>query len=463
MTLSPSVILSISTASLLLILWGSPAKGFNKLLTPSALGGLVLYSIFCIRPLLAQPEDFQFYGYDAGPGSSFASGVGLVAQVTFALGCVVARTLRTRERQSAEAVCNDLRTGAIFRLLLLAVGGCAAYVVLLTALGGPQLALQSLSGGRSSDLKAAFGGLPTVVAMVSYMGSAAATSLIAMRAKQGGKLRAAEGAAILAAIGLSFAFNLSGGNRRALIPILLVPLTAWIITTGRRMRLRAVLALALALLFFVTLPFVRSVGARPDQNILEASVDYAATGGLRGLGNDFFLSYDTEMFNYISFVGPRLGGTIPYGGGRATAFEFLVFPLPQTAVLGTPYSEEVLLRLFNGGCGDPFCPVPSAPGVLLMDFGIPGVAMGMFALGLAARSLERVALSGSVGTRGVIGFAIMTGYAPVLMRTYSVHAVWWALYFGAFTLFCHWVLVKRSTKAQRGGSGRVVPMASSIS
>ena len=37
--------------------------------------------------------------------------------------------------------------------------------------------------------------------------------------------------------------------------------------------------------------------------------------GLRGTLNNFFLSYDTEMFNYVAYMTQTMGKTIPFRYG----------------------------------------------------------------------------------------------------------------------------------------------------
>ena len=103
--------------------------------------------------------------------------------------------------------------------------------------------------------------------------------------------------------------------------------------------------------------------------------------------HDYLTSYDTEMLNYVAVVGPRLGAAIPYGLGRGTLGDLVIFPIKHFSL--QLYSDQMLERLFvENGCAS-VCPVESEVGVLLFDFGLVGVALGMALTGYALRKIEQ--------------------------------------------------------------------------
>ena len=407
----------------------APSRGAGRVVSITGLSVIMLLSIFVFRPLMATQPDYSFYGYDASSGARYASVVGLLAISGYSLGAVLtsmmARSLR-HAPASNRSLKRSLKPRAGRRLILFCLAGCAAYTFILLLVGGPSSLVDFLIAGRSAGAAANVGGLPTIVVMISYAGSAGSAVFIAFHPT--GKLMRGEVAAVLVATGIAFLFSTSTGNRRALIPILLIPAGAWVFRTKRTPPLRVFVAGLVALLFFLSLPFVRSQGARENSNVFQASSQYVFSGGISNSVKQFLVSYDTEMFNYIAYVGPRLGTSIPYGHGQAVFRELALFPLPSSMSPASLYSDVMLTRLYGGGCGQPFCPVPSAPGVLLFDFGYAGVFVGMLFLGVGMRAIETRAWR-SRTPRSVIVGAVAFGYTPIFIRTYSPDAVWWSIYF----------------------------------
>src|SRR4051794_30470786 len=334
-------------------------------------------SIFALRPLVAQSENYNFYGLDAYPGAGFALKAGTMGLVFFALGCLLGS--RHRERTASVdlvQVDNDALKRAGRRVLLVALVGASLTLAVLILFGGPKAVGDFLLHGRSSALNQLLANLPTFFSMIGFLGSAAASAYLALRSRVSARLAQREVWLLAAAVGVSFLLNVSTGSRRALIPIVLVPLSVTFFVRKGAIPTRLLIFGGIAVLFFATLPFVRSEGARPQSNVFSASATYASGGGISAIAKGFFLSYDTEMFNYVAFVGPRVGNSLPAGNGRATFGELLTFPLPESLLPNANYSDQMLTHLYGGGCGDPVCPVPSAIGVFLMDFGLLGVALG---------------------------------------------------------------------------------------
>jgi oligosaccharide repeat unit polymerase len=400
----------------------------------------MLLSIFAIRPLVASGDDFDLYGLDASSGAGYAEKVGTIALVCLALGAVLARTKRSIMwplRAEAEPSRRELRSP--WAVVALAVAGGVVTVAVLALIGGSAALHGYFVSGRSAQLTSALSGLPTFVSMISFLGAAAAAVYAAVIV-QSRRFTRREVAILSFGIAVSFLLNVSTGNRRALIPIILVPISVVLLARAGRLS-KVILGLGVvAIFFFATLPFVRSEGARPGANVFAASTQFATANGLGLVAHDFFVSYDTEMFNYVAFVGPRLGESIPYGNGQAFFGELITFPFPASASPQDNYSDVMLQRLFGKNCAQGVCPVPSAPGVFMLDFGFLGVAVGMTVVGWFYR---RVETSGALGLTpaSLVAAGVVAGYAPILIRTYSPDAVWWEIYFGVLCWVSFKVLV----------------------
>lgn len=406
--------------------------GTARWLTPTSLAALILAAIFGIRPLMARSAvDFNFYGLDASPGLLRAELVGLLGSTALLIGAVWASYTGGRQREPQHApVGPPVPAGrpSPLRVPLLAAAGAAGWLCSVAAFAGPST-VALLLAGRSAELSRRLAGYPTILVTLALLGSAATCVYIA-RFGRDRKLGRAELSALLLAIAISAVCVSLEGTRRFLLPALLGPVLARIFSNGGRLPRRALPVAGLVLLFLMTLPFVRSAGARHQgENVVSASARYYAGGGLGKTVQAFFLSYDTEMLNYVAYVSPRLGHSIPYGLGRGTVGEFLLFPLPSGTFGEQLYSDRLLTKMFGGTCSQVNCPVASEPGVLLLDFGFPGVLIGMAGSGFLLRRLELRAAARGSSVRSVLVAAAVGGYAPVLLRTNTIDAMWWTLYF----------------------------------
>lgn len=411
-----------------LVIQSSPLVGLGRVLSPVVLAWLIFLSIFIVRPLMVSaPRDYNLYGYSVVSGFGQAVALGMTALAAFTLGVLLARARRPRRTNSATPEVEPARPGPRNVLVALGALGLLGYIAGAVALAGPEAA-RSLVGGRTAGIAQSFAGFPTIFQSASLLGSAASCAYIAAYPHRVRR----DWLFILLAMAPAVSANLTLGNRRFLLPALLAPIVTLVVV--RRGRLPRVLLAPLALgpVLLASVPFVRSAGdRRPGENLVAASARYAVDGGIGQTVRDYFLSFDTEMLNYIAYVAPRLGDRIPYGLGRGTGVEFLLFPLPGAISPVTAWSDQVLTALFGGGCASGRCPVPSLPGVLLMDFGLPGLIVGTLAFGYFLRRAELLAmLRPSVRTAAFVG--ALGGYAPVLARGNFIHALWWLIYFSLF-------------------------------
>jgi hypothetical protein len=427
--LLPCLVLLITAITIGTSVYAGPARW----LTPTSLAALILAAIFGVRPLMSRdPVDFNFHGLDASGGLMQAEIVGLLSSAALLAGGLWASrsTNCQRSQPSAADYAAAIPQGkpSLLRVPVLGIAGAAGWLLSVAAFAGPST-LALLVAGRSSELSSRLAGYPTVLFTLALLGSGAACVYIA-RFGRGRKLGHVEMTALTVAVAISAGCVSLDGTRRFLLPALLSPVVARVFSNGGRLPRRTLPAAGLVLIFLMTLPFVRSAGARQDgENLVTASARYYATGGLNETLKAFFLSYDTEMLNYVAFASPRLGHTIPYGLGRGTVGEFLLFPLPSGVFGEQLYSDRLLTDIFGGSCSQVDCPVASEPGVLLLDFGFPGVFLGMLGSGFLLRRLELRAAARGSPERSVLVIAAVGGYAPVLMRTNTIDAAWWTLYF----------------------------------
>jgi hypothetical protein len=406
----------------------------------------MLVSIFAVRPILLEVDADLLYGRDYSLGNlDKAVAIGTIGIASFAAG-VAWRRLRSRAKVApldASLLAKwNLRSGASARVLVAALAGVVAYVVLIAELAGTS-ALSALGGGRSDAVDTA--GVPEIVMVLPMSGSVAAAILLLMLPRDS-RLPPPFLLAAITATMISVATLSQLGNRRFLIPALLLPLLGLLARRVVRVRLWHVLTAVPALLVLATLPFVRSAGARgPGESLPEALLRVISEKGVVGTVEAVFTSNDTEMLNYIAlFERYRTDRLIEFGQGRGTLLEFVVRPLPSGVAPGTPYSDEVLTRIWGGGCGEPLCPVASAVGVGYFDFGFPGVVILLVAFGYAMASLSlhlaQIELSGLSSATAVVVFS---SYSVVLTRTNTVHALWWAIYTTAMALVVAAFVAKR--------------------
>jgi hypothetical protein len=450
----------------------SPFRGAGRFLAPTSMVALILLSIFGIRPLIANPFDYDFYGLDAYGGFAYAEVAGLVASVALLLGCHV-RLISSRHRNtgqsSGSAGVHAKRSSPIDRpgvrrplvLLVISIVGLITWLASMVVFGGVGV-LPLVLAGRSADLNAALGFYPASLQSLPMLGSAGAAVYILRNAAER-RFSTAEVVAIALSVFVSIACTSLEGSRRFLLPSVLVPVGALVIARRGRVGTAVAVALLGGLVATMTLPFVRSAGARvPGQNIASAAVTYLSQQGISGVVYQYFTSYDTEMLNYVAYVGPRLGAAIPYGLGRGTLGDFLLTPLPNRFVPQL-YSDQLLEELYGSGCitAQP-CPVESEVGVLLFDFGFIGVVLGMFFTGYGLRSLER-RLIGSPPYRLRLVGAVVFGYAAIATRTNSMEAIWWAIYFLVLAVLADRIIVfGRARDASRRSEAKVKAGTSTV-
>ncbi|STX04943.1 Uncharacterised protein [Kocuria rosea] len=416
----------------------------------------MLFAIFGIRPLFYDRFDEEaWYGkYMPSPeGETLALLVGLTAIAGIGIGAAMMNGRAAKARKKHRSFGSQFRAPIRFtakEVLLATLAASGAYVGVLTLMAGSQIFSQ-LRQGRSAEV--AIGGLPEIVLMVPMTGStAAAIFLLANRHR---KLSKAEFIVLLASISTSIALVSQLGNRRFIIPTILIPVVASLIRRPARVRLWHIPAALITVLIMATIPMVRAAGARnPNESLLGAAWRYLRDEGISGTIRPIFASYDTEMFDYVAILAPRMQEE-GYGWGRGTLLEFVTRPIPASWGSTTSWSNELLTKLFGGGCGEPFCPVASFPGVMFFDGGLILVAVGSLIMGAFLRSLAIAwQYNSHLSFKKLMSVVIASAFALIAMRTNTIHAAWWCLYtIGISYLVYFYAAAKRPPRKREFKSG----------
>lgn len=424
---------------------------FGAILSPYSLMLLMLISIFGIRPLLMpeEPESFDFYGYAIGSDGFEAAGVlGFAGTLAFVLGFSFWR-LVMRPKQTGPGEESPEPAGlpewAPRRSVLIAVGLSAGWFLFMIVVGGGVGFLTQLFAGRSETVIARLENVPAFVGALPTIGC---LTVAAVRFQYERVLRYTrpQSLAYWLVVAGSVVPPMALGTRRYLIPSILIAVVgAMAGSWNRRIKPRWIGLGVLGLLALAIIPFVRSAGSRTklggDSDIVGAMGLYFQEQGLSGTLNNFFLSYDTEMFNYLAYMSQTMGNTIPFGMGRGTIGELIAMPIPDAITPFQRWNDFLLMQSFGTKCGygNP-CPVPSIVGVLFSDLALPGIILGMIILGIMAARFDRALLAAS-GT--YVGVLLLTaGFAVAFARGNSLAQVWIAVqcfivWWGVQKVFLH--------------------------
>lgn len=422
--------LTVSLLAFGYILATTPVHGLGRYLSPDVTATAMLVAIFGIRPLFADR-------FDSGPwyskylptedGQTTSLLVGMIAIACFAIGTAVIRQktkpARILKRKKQVERLNRVKFTSGHLLAFTAIGA-VAYIGALIVFAGSNIFGQ-LRNGRSTDVS--IGGVPEFVMILPLTASIAAALFLLGRTNS--KMRPSELLILTMAVGSSIVLVSQLGNRRFIIPAILIPIIAALMRRPTRVKLWHVIGGTAGLLFLAIIPMVRSAGARrPGESLLGASWRYLQEEGIIGVIRPIFVSYDTEMFDYIAVVGPKLAKE-DYGLGRGTFVEFMTRPLPGSWGDTPAWSERLLIELFGGGCGDPVCPVASLPGLLYFEGGYIVVALGAFIAGAFLSALAtKWRYNQTLSIRNQAYVAIISSFALIAVRTNTVHAAWWIIY-----------------------------------
>jgi hypothetical protein len=427
-----------------IVIASCPLRGLSRVLAPDTQLVAVLYAIFAIRPLFSQRFQASesnlyrgFYGLlPTYEGQMTASLVGMLLLWSIAIGAF----FRSQWRNGADPryyrspALNPLLVNANMaslphvRALICAVAAIVLYFATLVTLLGVARVL-AMSRGRSAA--SAPQGLPEIVGILPLAGSIAAATIILMA--RGRPIGFSTWLSISACTALSLVAVSQLGNRRFMIPSLLIVGTALLMRKPARIRLWHAAVGLLTLLIFAVVPYVRSEGNRNGLSFPQAIARYVGETGFSGTIRNIFTTYDTEMYDYIAVVAPRLAsGRADYGYGAGTILEFLTRPLPASLLENAERSNKIREYVFNYDCGIscglPF-PVPSLGGVLYFDGWYIGVVLGGILAGIATRALAYRWSHAATSTVAQNVFtAVFSSYVGIAARTETVYALWQAIY-----------------------------------
>ncbi|MFI7583279.1 hypothetical protein ACH9DO_05735 [Kocuria sp. M1N1S27] len=443
--------------------------GFRRgaFLSPYSLILLILLSVFGFRPLLmpAEPVSFDFYGHDISNGYRLATIIGFVGTLSFIAGYAT-RRLMAREgspeldRPLLPRVTPGRAALAAWALLALWLG------VMIVAGGGPGF-LAVLFAGRSDAANTVFAGLPAIVPALPVV-SCLMAATVRFKTERIRRYRPHENMAywIIAVVAIIPPSAL--GTRRFIIPSVLIMIVGALARSwDRKVRPTWLIAGIAGFLILAIVPFVRSAGSRVGgrTDLLGAMSVYFRDEGARGTLDNFFLSYDTEMFNWVAYFAPRLGETIPYGMGRGTAGEVLSMSIPAAVSPFERWNDTLLTYAFGAGCGaGTVCPVPSIVGVLHSDLSWVGLTFGMAILGVLCANYEG-RLMASRGSYTAL-LLLATGFSILFARGNSMAQVWIAVQvFVAWWIVYIIVSTLAAPRAQGGSTAlpRSVPVNTSVS
>ena len=386
----------------------------RRLLAPLSLTLFILVSIFAIRPLLLlQIGDYDLYGVVFAGYFNDAALVGLISVVCLLGGYFFAptkgrSTLRPPERESRERP-------RVLVTCYVSIGVILLWFLAQIFLGGGLQYLVVLFDGRSAANVEVQGGVPAIVNALPVVGAILSSSAV-IRARCFGGLSKFELLTWSLTMVLAVIPPLSLGGRRFLLP----SLTVWAIALlaknwHRNLRTGYVISAASTFILLVSVPFIRSAGARAaNENFVSAFGTYIFGTGISQAIREYFVSYDTEMFDLVALTIRETNNGLSYGLGRATIGETAANLLPNVAQPEL-YSDRLLTSIYGGGCSELYCPVSSLPGALFLDGGYILVGLGMAIFGVFCKRFERFRDLETLGDIGVFELCVWVA-VPALVR-----------------------------------------------
>ncbi|WP_157367012.1 hypothetical protein [Arthrobacter sp. M2012083] len=415
----------------------------GSLLSPYSLMLLILVSIFGVRPLLMpdEPKSFGFYGIDISLGFEDATFLGFVGTISFVVGALSWRLLVARKQEPLTTTdLTPVQPWAPRRSVVIAWSLSIGWLLLMIVVGGGVGFLAQLFGGRSEAVISKLENVPAFVGALPAIGCLVIATVRFRYERLQPYTKSQNIAYWLVAIG-SIVPPSALGTRRYLIPCVIIALMGTLSNHWqKRIKPSWIVVGVVAFVALAILPFVRSAGsrtARGEADLVGAMGAYFQDVGLRGTLNNFFLSYDTEMFNYVAYMTQTMGKTIPFGMGRGTIGELITMPLPAAITPFQRWADYLLTQSFGANCGyQSACPVPSIVGILYSDLALPGLVVGMLILGIMAARFERHLMASDGTMTGVL--LLTAGFAVAFARGNSLAQVWIAV-----QCFIVWWVVQR--------------------
>lgn len=435
----PSILWPTLTIAVGLSVWIAITRfRVGQILFPMSLALLTLIGIFGIRPLLIiHARTYSWYDMDTSSGFNSAAWTGFLAVVGLSMGHLVSqrhasripvRAAAAEEARAEEKGPEEADARSLLRYAFLCLGLVSAWFLAMIVIGGGRGFISVLFAGRTAETAERLTNIPVLVSCIPVAGG---IMLCAERLRVTAKrvLTRKESSLFLIALLASVVPPVALGGRRYMVPCLI----AAAISTSRSrwsktLTVRALVGGFCLFLLLATIPFVRSHGSRQGDNLVTATANHLIEEGVTGTLEPVFLSYDTEMFSYISYLAPQLGDSVPYGYGRGTVGDALLNPLPARMSPYPLWSNELLTTVFGAGCTGGKCPVASMPGILLFDFGFPGVLVGSALVGaLLARVPRMLYRANEMSNRRLSAALALASFTPVLVRGNTVNVAYLVL------------------------------------
>lgn len=414
----------------------------GPMLAPFSIFIVILLSIYGVRPLLMRdsPESTLFYGYVVSEsGFELAVLLGFLGTIAFIAGYGITRLLTRKKRletfanppefihPGATAPRRSFVAGwvliAVWPAAMITVGGLSFVIILFQ--------------GRNVETSAALANIPAIVFAVPVV-ACLTIAVTRFHYERFAKYTRAQSLTYWAIAAVAVIPPSALGTRRFLIPSVVIVLLGVLSarTWYKVVKPWWLVAGAAAFVVLALFPFVRSSGSRVggSEDLIGAMSDFLREEGLRGALNGFFLSFDTEMLNWVAFFAPEMGSDIPFGMGRGTVGDLVAQTIPASISPFPIWNDYLLTQAFGGGCAISTCPVPSIIGVLYTDLAIPGLIIGMFILGLLAARFDHSFLHAR-SIRYTALLLIVAGFAVVFVRGNSSSQLWYG-----FQIYVVWFL-----------------------
>lgn len=421
---------------------------------PMAMTLLMLLAIFGIRPIMMVENDtYWFYGgNDVRAGYVIASWVGLLSVVFLLLGYVLGAATR---RQSATTDLPNWRASRVSlkHAALVSAGLLAAWLLIMVVVGGGISYIALLFEGRSDATEARLAGVPAIVPALP-VAAALFVAMTRMQIERVARLPGVDRLIYWTIVALAVVPPSALGSRRFLLPSVIAGLLGALPPVWNRIiSIRMVVLTAVGFVVLTIFPFVRSSGSRGESSDLVGAIgEYFGSQGLGGTLENFFLSYDTEMFNYVAYLATRLGSSIEYGWGRGTLGDLLLSPIPASISPAPLWSNQILIQAFGGPCGISYCPVPSVSGVFFYDGGLPAVVAGMMVLGFVLSRFE-VAFLKAEGAKLIV-LLTLGAFTIQAVRGSTVSQLWIAAQIVAVLIVLEWIAYRTGATNQAARQSR---------
>jgi hypothetical protein len=400
---------------------------------PIVPAAITLAILFAVRPLWTagkESSEFQspFHTYEIGSTYIEALFLGFLGTICFV---VAYEASRVGPRESKRVERSLFHPGVVraygLALVVLAVTLFALY---LSTAGSVSHGFRLFAAGRSAAQSAAFNSPSEYLSAAPILAACAAITFVVIFARA---LSRTQAIVLIACASFPvFVFSLVG-NRRFIIPSILVPLVSYYLALDKRPAGRRILVVAvISFLVIATIPYARTSGAREQAGGAVPIFVSAVTSPARTVDR-FLAGSDTEMISALAVELAVLNNASEYSYGKATLGDLLLAPIPSAVFPGKPRTarDDLLVDAFGHPCAPQRggCPDFSVVGTFFQDFWYLGVCVGMGLLGVtAARLWSRYEESKSDPYR-VLAAATTVVFLPIIIRAGFMPAFAWSLYY----------------------------------